>query len=859
MKILEVRFKNLNSLHGEWCIDFTRPNYVSDGIFAITGPTGAGKSTILDAICLALYGRTPRLKNITQSTNEIMSRRTGECFAEVTFMSQAGVFRCCWSQHRARRNPNGNLVAPLHEIAEIKNGERDGDGVIIEDKKSRIGAVVVEKTGMDFDRFTRSMLLAQGGFSVFLEASSGDRAPILEQITGTEVYSRISVCVHERHRAENEKLDFLRAETDGLVMFSAEEEAAKRAELDEQQAEWKTLSEKKEQRTLDVRWLKEMDSLKQELQVIDAEYVALQSELIGFEPEKQRLLRALQASELDCAYATLISARKQYMADQEQCKQLVSRLPESEKAVAEALSRLVAAEKIMQEAKNAQLLQQECIKQMRRMDQSIDEQSSRLQDQQSEFDRTRLVLLQHEKEGKQAEVNREQAQKKLDDLELYLTAHASDAALVTERSGLDLRLSQLQDFSEKGLANAQQIAKGAHTLASAEKALNQVERDHLRHQKKVEISKIQEDAARTSLKALLGDRLLREYRNEKDCCLREMAFLQKIAGLEEERAKLVDGKPCPLCGAVQHPFASGHVPQIDETERRIASLSQRIDQAEQLEQTIVQQEKTTQIAEAACRLAEKQLAQVQQTLSEEKNAQQRLITEQNDLSRQGQLSQQELLERLAPFGIVVLPQKLHELSTALLQRQQAWQQHSDKKAEWTQLLHTHQIQIQKSHGVIETLAAAHNKNHEMLQKAKAVLDERKAHRKTTYGTKNPDDEEQKSMQLVAASEKQEKVNRRQHALLEQQRNGLQVQIHDIKERITREREDLDVAQMRFSAQCLQRNMADEMDYLAQSLPPEQRNALAQQAKMMDDRVTNLEIRKKDRSGRLIGSSRNCVL
>src|SRR5665647_187793 len=103
MKILQLRFKNLNSLIGEWEIDFTSPQYVSEGIFAISGPTGAGKSTILDAICLALYGRTPRLDKISVSTNEIMSRKTGECFAEVVFESQKGKFRTTWSQMKARK------------------------------------------------------------------------------------------------------------------------------------------------------------------------------------------------------------------------------------------------------------------------------------------------------------------------------------------------------------------------------------------------------------------------------------------------------------------------------------------------------------------------------------------------------------------------------------------------------------------------------------------------------------------------------------------------------------------------------------------------------------------------------------
>ena len=90
MRILQIRFKNLNSLAGEWAIDLTHPAFLSDGIFVITGPTGAGKTTILDAVCLALYGRTPRLPRVTKSENEIMSRQTGECFAEVTFSGIAG-------------------------------------------------------------------------------------------------------------------------------------------------------------------------------------------------------------------------------------------------------------------------------------------------------------------------------------------------------------------------------------------------------------------------------------------------------------------------------------------------------------------------------------------------------------------------------------------------------------------------------------------------------------------------------------------------------------------------------------------------------------------------------------------------
>src|SRR5512138_1572437 len=122
MKILKVRFRNLNSLAGEWSIDFTHPAYANDGLFAITGQTGAGKSTILDAVCLALYGRTPRLSRVNKSTNEVMTRHRGDCFAEVLFDAAAGRFRCHWSQHRARKSAAGELQNAKHEIADDRTG-----------------------------------------------------------------------------------------------------------------------------------------------------------------------------------------------------------------------------------------------------------------------------------------------------------------------------------------------------------------------------------------------------------------------------------------------------------------------------------------------------------------------------------------------------------------------------------------------------------------------------------------------------------------------------------------------------------------------------------------------------------------
>ncbi|ETD68812.1 hypothetical protein V757_09875 [Pelistega indica] len=314
MKILSLQFKNLNSLYGEWHIDFTDDAYQQQGIFALTGPTGAGKTTILDAICLALYGRTPRLKDIGQQNNDIMSRHTAESMAEVCFETQSGIYTCHWSHKRSRNKAEGNLQATKQEIFDI-------NGHILANKKRDFQLLVEQLTGMDFDRFTRSMLLAQGGFDSFLKADIDEKSSILEKITGTQIYSDISIKVYERKVDEEKQLEHLSAQLEGIELLNTEQLQSLKETKTQQEAQSLQLNSNIKQLREQLQWLDTITTLTQELEENNKIGLSLANEIAAFTDTKLKLTSAKKAQNIDQYFSVFQTLLKEQETDQHELDQ----------------------------------------------------------------------------------------------------------------------------------------------------------------------------------------------------------------------------------------------------------------------------------------------------------------------------------------------------------------------------------------------------------------------------------------------------------------------------------------------------------------------------------------------------------
>lgn len=627
MKILSLRVQNLNSLKGDWKIDFTQEPFASNGLFAITGATGAGKTTLLDGICLALYHQTPRL-SVSPTQNELMTRGCGECLAEVEFEVKGVGYRAFWSQRRARGSADGKLQPPTVELARIDSGE-----IVCDKIKDKLD-MVAKLTGLDFGRFTKSMLLSQGQFAAFLNASANDRAELLEELTGSEIYGRISQQVFDNHKQAKIELDQLQAQAKGVELLGEEE----REQLQGQRGKLQ-LKEQELQRTQTglnelKQWLTKSNDYQTQITAAEQAQRDAKTRQQQHQPQLERLQRSepaerlrgplmqsqqaqLRVQEVSGELETLDhqalelnkwlqDADERQNLAQQQSMQAEAELKQGESLFAQVVPLDLKLETMAEQTQAHSQNQSKAELSFKQGQQRAKELETRINDKAEAQQQNHQFLADHQQvEGWSKQVGRWQAQltqryelenkstqlkAKIDSLSHIDTGGStSDVqidALKQTLSAHQKQQQQLQSERDAQPVATDQLKKKLKQLQAGQEGrlkLSALITDHQKLVDKLTLSDEQlksDGAAIAAMETELANKRAAFKRAAKEFKDVDTLLAQEktIRSLEQERAKLQQGEACPLCGATEHPAIEQYQQlSVSETEQRHLRLSEEVE------------------------------------------------------------------------------------------------------------------------------------------------------------------------------------------------------------------------------------------------------------------------------------------
>jgi len=562
MKIISIKIKNLNSIKGEYEINF-QESFANHGVFLITGDTGSGKTTILDAICVALYGKTPRLKTKSQ-LEQLLHMGEKECLAEVVFEVDSTFYKSSWSIGKTRNNTFKDAKRTLSIL-------KDDTFEIITTSKRAFDTKIESITHLNFDRFTKTVLLAQGAFDAFLQANENEKADILEKITQTQIYQKISQEVYIQANDEKEKLEKIKSKIDDIELL--DEEILKQIKEKILQFHTQNTSLQKQIKHIqqDIITLQNIQKYQQEIEQLTKQFNEISHKKEMFAPQDKRLQNALKVQDI---YALII---------QEQQK-----LHE------------------------------------------LSQQQNRLKEFQTQ----------------QQEIQQN---------------------LHTTNQQLQQTQEALKTFQKQNKHNFQKIANLNKLLSTKEQLQNEKkQKDNLlkqttKYQKELSLAKEQYTQSKQKLQQLTSLQQTLQKQLEKLDTLYKSALL--IKNYEEERKKLQDGKPCPLCGATTHPYLI-NMPTINEhIEDDVQQVKKQLNQ---VEKDIKKEEKNFYKYNTEIEVATSSLSHITQQLS---NLQQKDTIEKTLQNTQQQIDEIQHLQQTLQEQEETLQQSIQTLQTSIQQLQ----------------------------------------------------------------------------------------------------------------------------------------------------------------------------------------------
>ena len=559
MKILKIEFRNINSLRDTHSIDFTVKPFTTSSLFAITGPTGSGKSTILDVISLALFNQIPRMpgnKTISKTDilkfGAILTRNQQEAFAKVTYECKSGIYTSEWSISTAR---TGNLRDFEMQISKEPVGE------ILDIKKSDVPGKNEQLIGLSYNQFIKSVLLAQGEFSQFLKAKKEERGELLEKITGTGIYRQLGRRAFEKFREVNQRIqqqqDTIAIIQQGLLEDTHLLELTAALKSKEKTCEPLEKEIEKIGKSLDLKktikdQLKEIEKLARQKESSESSFKAFLEEYgpqinnhekvreIGDELRDWKRL-TIDCAELDKNILHKKDLSRENLAAQESYLKEVSQFTNLEI-----------------DPKNVETKLENFASAVRDFNKQVEDKLAEFKGLQQTFKiETRelnctLNEKEPEKTGKELATLNEKAVRRT-------------SRLKEELQDIDLNNLEVEKFRLKRyLVDAREAWNHSDQIERIVREISKYKSEEAGLLEKIKgiPAEIRHNDNNVKLFQEKLKNIRLEHRNRE---------LQ--ASLQDHRTQLVEGEPCPLCGALHHPYAAGELPEgNDDLETQLSTI-----------------------------------------------------------------------------------------------------------------------------------------------------------------------------------------------------------------------------------------------------------------------------------------------
>ncbi|MFK5975383.1 MAG: AAA family ATPase [Sulfurovum sp.] len=548
MKITKVTIENLNSIRGRYTIDFEK-SFSAHGLFLLTGDTGAGKTTILDAISISLYGETPRLKSKSE-LEQIISLGEKESLAEVEFVVDKELYKSSWSIAIARTG----TVKDAKRVLSIYN---NSNFEIIPLTKRDFNNKIEEITNLNFDRFTKTVMLAQGSFDGFLQAKDSEKSDLLEKITGTQIYQKISQKVFEREKEEKTKLTLLSDKIDESKILQDEEVEDKTIAISTAKEQSDKLQKEQKELQYIIKIVENISKYKKELESLREDKTNLGIKKDEFKEDDKRLENSLKAKDI----YTQIIQENSLTKDLSDKKANIKKLEESRVILSDELKEIEIKLKLSDD----ELVKFKEIEKLKLKD----------------IDSAKELLINQKNIEKTLGINSQELDKK--DENIIKLIQDIDAEH-REKSKLEESFKEIEETSS-GVENQKKSL--IETLAKLEDEVNQIDNIKLIKEKNIfdnrlkdieEFIQLQGDKSTQDKK--LEDAKLKVEPQSKviDAKTKRVEELSKdiehlerlklsalsIQNYEESRKSLKDNEECPLCGSCKHPYLI-NMPKFDDT------------------------------------------------------------------------------------------------------------------------------------------------------------------------------------------------------------------------------------------------------------------------------------------------------